>query len=443
MRSLVFVGLLAAVAADATVLYTVDSGATTCALSLHNKLEQAVAGVPNVTAVFSSSLGVLSAVGVSTSGSAPTASLIWANAVGPMAGVTRVAAARHIGAFDDGVGVPTAAGDVDVAVVTLGNAALGITAMATTSSDGSTPTPTPRWATSITGGATVDVADDGTFVAVVTADGKLSRINAQSGAVNGSIAILPLVAALPQCANASLLGLSVDRSARMVLLTLACTATDSAVVVVDTQLWAARGTPFVVTASGGDAVVPATICPMGVFIMSGSGGGATIRRWNSTAAAYTVQYTLAVADGTYQYSSAVASVNGEDANPDGCYAALAWINANGDGVLVEAYSMLTGEMYVTWLHSGATAVNGIASHLQYFAVATDAGVLLFSLYAPKPIAVLTGVALSFDLVVMPSYQPLVALESTSRTADNATDSVFVAAAFMKSAALYVVEWPSH
>ncbi len=86
---------------------------TSTGLSLHNEKEF-TAGVPNVTAAFASSNGTVLVLALTTPAApdVPTVSASWSvqfptNAVGS---TTVIRTARHIGAFDGGVGVATAPG---------------------------------------------------------------------------------------------------------------------------------------------------------------------------------------------------------------------------------------------------------------------------------------------------------------------------------------------
>lgn len=172
MRGLPYFHLLAVVvvvSADVSapiVVYSSSSpGAgsvfTSATLSMHNQPVYH-AGVPNATAHFTgSTLSVLDVASAS-----PTASLAWTSPAGNASVFSW--SARHVGALDDGAGLPTTPGTPDVLVVHPG-ATSTISAYAATGHQGAA-----AWSTTV-GAALSERAtaysDDGTVVAALYPSG--------------------------------------------------------------------------------------------------------------------------------------------------------------------------------------------------------------------------------------------------------------------------------
>lgn len=167
---------------------------------------------------------------------------------------------------------------------------------------------------------------------------------------------------------------------------------------------------------------PATLCPMGIFLVFGGrvvGGGngdsgsagATILEWSSISSTYTRAPHQPLADtAAWTAVSHTTSKNGgPPPNKDGCLVAICWTSNSvegGDGLTgsggsslhsslhssnsssssggggvarVTVASLLTGKVLLDWrsIHTSPAAHPSIAMHMNYAAVVSGRSVLLF------------------------------------------------------------------
>ena len=120
-------------------------------------------------------------------------------------------------------------------------------------------------------------------------------------------------------------------------------------------------------------------------------------------------------------------MNGEDPNPDGCYAVLTFVSKSTNKVVVVAKNMLHGTDYLQW-ETDSDGVSAIETHMQYFVVSFGHAnaAAVFSLYASSPLYTLAGSSpISVSLVVQDAVLPPLVSLGQGSMADR-VDHVLVA-----------------
>lgn len=120
------------------------------------------------------------------------------------------------------------------------------------------------------------------------------------------------------------------------------------------------------------------LCPMGVFLLSGS-TFAVLYEWNQKQGEYVNIWSESGVDPSgnqwFFYTGAI-TVNGGGSSPDGCLMALGWIDATATTVKVSVWNMLTLKNYWTWTsftNAQDQTVPQLAWHMNYLALAQWGG----------------------------------------------------------------------